>query len=80
MWGKIPKTVKCPRGDCLHYECKPDAYPCLICTCNQHGAQYGKELKYESKDVRRIEDRERDQAGMAEQERATAPATDRAES
>ena len=39
MWGKVPKTAKCPRGDCLHYDCKPDAYPCLVCTCNRSQAE-----------------------------------------
>lgn len=55
MWGKVPKTTKCPRGDCLHYECKPDAYPCLICTCNQHGAQYGRSFRYEHKEDQQCE-------------------------
>ena len=80
MWGKIPTTVKCPRGDCLHYECKPDAYPCLSCTCNRHGVQYGKELKYESKDVRFNENRKRTESRVVEQEQAVALAVDRVES
>ena len=80
MWGKIPNAPKCPRGDCLHYDCKPDSYPCLICTCNRHGAQYGKELKYESKDVRFYENRKRTEGRVAEPEQAAALATDRVES
>ena len=82
MWGKIPNAPKCTRGDCLHYDCKPDAYPCLICTCNrsQAGASYGKSLEYESKDVRFHENRKRTEGRVAEQEQAAALAADRVES
>lgn len=80
MWGRTPKAVKCPRNDCEHYDCKPDEYPCSVCTCNRRSDPLGRSFRFQRKGGDIIEVRERTESRVAEQEQAAALAADRVES
>ena len=75
MWGKVPETVKCPRNDCKHYDCKPNEYPCKICTCNRRSDPFGRSFRFQREGGDFVEDRKRTEAGMAEQGQASASAS-----
>ena len=55
MWGKVPETVKCPRNDCEHYDCKPDEYPCRSCTCNRRSDPLNRSFNYKHKEDQQCE-------------------------
>ena len=80
MWGKVPETVKCPRNDCEHYDCKPDEAPCSQCSCNRESSSFGRTFNYKHKEEDTHEDRTRTEVGMAEPQQTSPPASDRAES
>lgn len=52
MWGKVPKTVKCPRNDCQFFLTASDKQPCCWCTCSSAGDSFGRTFQY----IRRNED------------------------
>lgn len=71
MWGKIPKTVKCPRGDCVHYNTPRDEHPCKDCTCCYLSESMCKSFNYKSKTLEGVEIceiRERAESRVAESE------------
>lgn len=47
MWTNPTAAVKCPRGDCRHYECHPDESPCCTCTCNRQSDAACRTFRYE---------------------------------
>ena len=49
MWMKLTADVKCPRGDCKHYDCNPDEPPCRFCTCNRSREGGCRHFAYESR-------------------------------
>lgn len=46
MWTEPTADIKCPRGDCAHYQCLEDAAPCRYCTCNQHSDAVARTYRY----------------------------------
>lgn len=55
MWTKPTADVKCPRGDCYHYELPADESPCRTCTCNRTAGVYCREFAYKPKGVTPID-------------------------
>lgn len=49
MWLKVEADVKCPRGDCLHYDRQFDEEPCKTCTCNRKAQCMSRVFRYEPK-------------------------------
>ena len=49
MWIKLEADVKCPRGDCRHYDTSFDVDPCATCTCNRKTHYASKTFQYEPK-------------------------------
>lgn len=60
MWTNTKSTIKCPRGDCIHYSTPETELPCRDCTCNQYSSFMCRAFRYESKlkgDVQHDRDR-----------------------
>ncbi len=51
MWTKPTADVKCPRGDCYHYELPADESPCRTCTCNHKSSSLCRTFNYTSKSI-----------------------------
>lgn len=49
MWSKPKTDIKCPRGDCAHYNKAPDELPCRACTCNKFCNSMCAAFRYTSK-------------------------------
>lgn len=54
MWTEPTANIKCPRGDCAHYQCLEDAAPCKGCTCNQKSEGSGRSFRYQPKGLPEI--------------------------
>lgn len=51
MWTKPTADVKCPRGDCYHYELPAEALPCCTCTCNRTAGGMCRTFNYTSRSI-----------------------------
>ena len=83
MWGKVPETVKCPRGDCIYYDRSESEKPCSSCTCCRSANRMNCHFAYESQTTKGcaiVEVRTGDEGRMAVEEQAAALAADRIES
>lgn len=83
MWGKIPKTVKCPRGDCEHYNTPRNEHPCKDCTCCYLSESMCKSFCYKSKILEGVEIceiRKRAESRVVEPEQTAPTSPDKPES